>query len=147
MNLVDCDLVVLRSPRDWRLSNVRRILVPTAGRGQHDDLLARVLASFSRGGERQVTALRVLPLATTAGQRGTVERSLKRMVRDVCHGDPTTEVILSDSAVSAIAQRAADTDLMILGTQRDGRRRLFGSFVTQIARATSVPLLLISRRS
>ena len=147
MNLVDCDLVVLRSPRDWRLANVRRILVPIAGRGQHDDLLARVLASFSRGGERQVTALRVLPSATTAGQRETVERSLKRMVRDVCHGNPTTEVVLSDSAVSAIAQRATDTDLMILGTQRDGRRRLFGPFVTQIAHATSVPLLLISRRS
>ncbi len=147
MNLVDCDLVVLRSPRDWRLANVRRILVPTAGRGQHDDLLARVLASFSRGGERQVTALRVLPSSTSDGQRETVERSLKRMVRDICHGNPTTEVVLSDSTVSAIAQRATDTDLMILGTQRDGRRRLFGPFVTQIAQATSVPLLLISRRS
>ena len=122
------------------------ILVPTAGRGDHDDLLARILASFSRGGQRRVTALRVLPEATVEAERRAAERAVRRLARDIWQGQPEVEVMLSDAPGRAIAQRAAMTDLVILGTQRAGRRRLFGQFVTQIAQLTPTPLLLISRR-
>ncbi len=147
MNLVDCEIVVLRSPRDWRLSSVRRILVPTAGRGEHSNLLARLLASLSRGEQRHVTALRVMARATSDAQRIAAQRGLRRWTRDVWHGEAAVEVQLSDSAAEEVARRAAEVDLVILGTQRAGGRRLFGSFVTQIAQSTDVPLLLISRRA
>ena len=146
MNLVDCDLVVLRAPQGWHLSSVRRILVPTAGRGGHDDLLARVLASLSRGGERHVTALRVLPTTVRDTERRATERAVRRLAREVWQGQPEVEVVLSETPDTAIAQRAATADLVILGTQRAKRRRLFGQFVTQIAQLTPTPLLLISRR-
>jgi nucleotide-binding universal stress UspA family protein len=47
-----------------------------------------------------------------------------------------------------IAARAAGSDLLILGLQRLGRRRrVFGEQVLEIARRTTCPLLMISRRS
>ena len=120
MNLVDCEIVVVRCPRDWQLSSVRSILVPTAGRGEHSSLLARLLASLSREEQRHVTALRVMPQATGDTQRSAAERGLRRWTRDVWHGKAKIEVRLSDSAAEEVARRAAEVDLVILGTQRSG---------------------------
>ena len=61
MNRVDSDVVVLRTPDFWRLSEVKDILVPVRGAGWQDELLARLLGSISRTTTAEVTFLKVLP--------------------------------------------------------------------------------------
>jgi hypothetical protein len=45
-----------------------------------------------------------------------------------------------------VAQQAAESDLVILGTQRGGRRRAIGRTALEVARATRGGVILISHR-
>ena len=59
MGQVSCDVAILRAPPGWLLRNVRSVLVPLGGRGGHDVLRTRLLASIHRLGVRETTLLRV----------------------------------------------------------------------------------------
>ena len=61
MSQVDSHVIVLRGPDGWKLSSVKKVLVPLGGRGQHDQLRARLLGSLYRHGIRQIDFLQVLP--------------------------------------------------------------------------------------
>lgn len=145
---VDCDVVVLRAPQGWRLDGVRQIVVPVAGRGDHDMLRARLLGSLCRAGAREVTFLRVvapeLPDASVAQAR----RALARLAEDEApRGSTRVEVVRGDSVAAAVTHRAAGSDLVILGLQRLHRRRkAFGSVALRIARETGCAIIMISRR-
>ncbi|MFH1999686.1 MAG: amino acid permease, partial [Planctomycetota bacterium] len=146
MSQVDSDIVVLRAPKGWQLADARRITVPIAGRGGHNRLLARLLASLSRSNHRDITFLKVLPMAATAQESRQAERELQRTARDLCLSDANVNVVSSDSTVGVVAECADRSDLLILGIQRFSRRRkLFGQFALQVAGKTSCPILLISR--
>ena len=55
---------------------------------------------------------------------------------------------VQDFYLLEVEERADDSDLLILGLQRLGRRqKVFGDTVLEIAQRTTVPLLMISRRS
>jgi nucleotide-binding universal stress UspA family protein len=143
----DCDIVVLRAAAGWQLSQVRRILVPTGGRGGHDRLLARLLGSFSRTAAPEVTFLKVLPPHTTAKQRQLDEQAVGQTAQLLCPGGCLVDVVCQADPVSVVTDYAAHSDLVIMGVQRVSRRRkLFGQFALQIALRTKMPLLLISRR-
>ncbi len=147
MNQVHCDVVVLRAPQGWQLSQVQRILVPVAGRGGHDLLLARLLASLARDRRRQVTLLKVLKSAATDTQQRQARRELSRMAADLNVADAGIQVEIADSAMSTIIERATSADLVVLGVRRARRgRRLFGHFTMQVARQTTTPLLLVCNR-
>jgi amino acid transporter/nucleotide-binding universal stress UspA family protein len=144
---IDADIAVLRASKDWRLSDAKRILVPVAGRGGHEHLLARLLGSLLRTGDREVTFLQVLPVSVPPEEARRVKKILQSLAHDEVGERGAVEVIQSDDAISAVAERAADCDLMILGIQRLGRRnKLFGGFTRQLAARTSCPLIAISRR-
>lgn len=144
---VDCDIVVLRAAEGWQLSQVRRILIPSAGRGGHDLLLARLLGSLSRDMQRQITLFRVLQPTASQREERTAQRDLRRMANDLRAPNAIVEVVRSDDPSQAIADRASSCDLLVLGVQRVGRhRRLFGDFGLRVARATTTPLLLIGNR-
>jgi nucleotide-binding universal stress UspA family protein len=147
MSLVDCDIVVLRAPTGWDLADVRRITVPVAGRGGHDRLLARLLASLSRSNHREIAFLQVLPEKAAEEERRLAQRGIKRMARNLCWFDPEVIVVPSDSPVDVVVEHADKSDLLVLGAQRLSRRKkLFGRFALEVARRTSCPTLLISRR-
>ncbi len=148
MSRVNCDIVFLRSPNDWSPeTGVRRILVPVAGRGGHDELLARLLGSWARTAERNVTFLRVMPESTSDAEVRKARRELARTARDHSFANATTAVELSNRSVQAVATQAAAHDLTVLGVQRVSRRsKLFGSFSLELARLTDCPLIFISRR-
>jgi len=144
---VDSDTVFLKSPADWQLSKVRSILVPVGGRGDHDELRARLLGSLCRTSEREITFLRIVPEGTTDKDMQWIRYKLIRFAGDEVPIEPRAEVIRSDSVVEGIKGYAARSDLVILGIRRYGRRRkVFGEVAVEIARATPGAILLISRK-
>jgi len=82
LSRLSSDVVVLRAPKNWQLSDTQKILVPVAGRGGHDYLLARLLGSLSRKQKRHVTFLRVVPTSTPPSELKRIKRDLDRMARD-----------------------------------------------------------------
>lgn len=144
---VTCDVVVLRAPSGWLLEHVERVLVPLGGRGGHEELRARLLASMHRLGARQFTLLRVLPSNATEREQAAARRELKRLARDEVPGAADLVVSCTDDVVGELTTRAAEHDLVILGLQQKSRRRrVFGDIVLRIARETSCGLVMISRR-
>ena len=87
LNAVDCDVVVLRAPKDWSLSADTKIIVPVGGRGGHDALRARLLGSLGRAGLKSVRFVQAtkqsLPIvhqapARTGAARLRQRRNLRR---------------------------------------------------------------------
>jgi len=147
MSEVRCDVVVLRAARGWRLEGVRRVLVPIAGWGGHDVLRARLLGSLCRTGSREIVLMRVLPYGTLRAVERSAERGLKRIALDEVPGQAATEVVKSHDVTEEITRRAMESDLVILGLQRPGRRRkLFGDLTLQIARSTNSGIIMIGSR-
>lgn len=143
---VDCDVVVMRAERDWTLPDDARILVPTAGRGGHDHLLARLLGSLTRTSQRHVTFLRVAPASTPDSQCRVLTRQLEKFAGVLCQGQSDAELVRDDQPVEVIVERARSYDLLVLGVQRTAdRRKLFGPFVLSIARRTTCPILAVCR--
>ena len=141
------DVVVLRAKKHWQFAQADRILVPVGGRGGHDYLLARLLGSLARKQQRQVTFVRVVPMDTTSNDLKRIKRELDRMARDNVSGKCEREVILHDDPMEAVAQRADESSLIVLGVQRIGpRQKLFGSFTRQVAQRTQCPIIVLSRR-
>ncbi|MCP4873587.1 MAG: amino acid permease [Proteobacteria bacterium] len=141
------DLVVLRAPLGFRVSEARRILVPVGGRAAHDELRARLLGSLQRTGEREVTFLRVLPPEASADDEEAARRQLRHIATDEAPGRATIEVVRSDSFPAVLAARSAETDLLVLGMLRIGRRgRGFGRQVLDAASGTDCAAVFIGRR-
>ncbi len=147
LGVLDSDVVVLRSRVGWQLAEAENILIPIAGRGSHESLLALLLGSLLRHKKRQVTFLHVLPTSAGSGELRRARRALVRLAADGARQRCQIEVLQTDDALAAVAARAAASDLTILGVQRHGRRKkLLGNFTRQIAQRTSCPLIVISRR-
>jgi amino acid transporter len=147
MSQVDSHVIVLRIPRGWNLTSVQKVLVPFGGRGQHDRLRARLLGSLYRYGIRQIQFLQVLPQNASRHDVRKAEKWLAGMSRDELGVDAKIEVRCSNSAIDSIIERAADADLLVLGTQRFARnQKFFGETALRIARQTSCGLILINRK-
>lgn len=146
---VDSDVVVLRSPPGWKLSDVRRVLIPIAGAGHQEELRARLLGSLTRVASPEVTYLRVVPPGTTGASRRRIRRGLERLTEDPELGFGRVEVRAAADPVAAIATRAEEADLVLLGLQRASRTdKRFGEFARRVADATpqKTALVMISRR-
>lgn len=141
------DVVVLRAPPDYRVSEARRILVPIAGRSTHDELRARLLGALQRTGEREVTFLRVLGPGASAEVERDARRQLEHIADDEAPGRSQIEVLQAPNFLDVLEARSADTDLLILGMLRIGRRgRGFGEISLEIARRTRCGAVFIGRR-
>jgi amino acid transporter/nucleotide-binding universal stress UspA family protein len=148
MSRVEGEVVLLRASSDWKLDDVRRVLVPAGGRRDQSAVRARLIGNLCRAGAREVTYLRVLPATTDATTERHIRRELKKLARDEAPRVSAASVTLRDDMITEVVERAAESDLLILGLQRLGRRRkVFGKNVLEIARRTTCPLLMISRRS
>ncbi|EMI52164.1 APC family permease [Rhodopirellula sallentina] len=141
------DVVVLRAPPDWELSQAERILVPVGGRGGHDYLLTRLLSSLSRHQKRQVKFLRVVPTSMLPMDRRRVAKELKRTAEENSGSDCEQEVVTSNDVLGTITNQAGEKGLIVLGVQRLGpRQKLFGDFTRKIALESDSPIIIISRR-
>ena len=147
LGTLEANVVVLRSRQNWRLADAKRILIPVAGRGGHEHLRALLLGSLLRNSARDVTFLRVLPNTATPQDVRRATRELRRLAADEVHQRCTIEVLQHEDPLTIVSGRAENSDLVLLGVQRHGRRRkLFGAFTRQLARRTSCPMIVMSRR-
>jgi basic amino acid/polyamine antiporter, APA family len=147
MSQVDSHVIVLRTPIGWNLSSVKKVLVPFGGRGQHDQLRARLLGSLYRQGIRQIHFIQVLPENSPPEAIQKAEVWLAKMAKDELGGDAKIAVYCSDSAIDLIIEQAAEVDLLVLGMQRFARhQKFFGATALHIARQTSCGLILINRK-
>ena len=81
-----------------------------------------------------------------AGRR--FERVLRRLARDEAAGPYRVELELTDDPVDCIAHRAEANDLVVMGMENRGREKpLLGPFALEVARKTTVPLILLGRRA
>ena len=144
---VPCDVAILRAPSGWQLRDVRRVLVPLGGRGKHDELRARLLASIHRMGARESTLLRVVPSSMTLRDQERAATELRRVAKDEVAGNSNAIIVAEDDVVSAVVRQAAQADLVVLGLKRIGqRRKVFGDLALRIARETNCGIIMISRR-
>ena len=144
---VDADVVILRAPAEWTPAEARRILVPSRGGRDQSPVRARLLGSLTREAPRDITFLGVLSEKAGQAMHRRAQRDLERLARDEAGGDAHAELAIGDDLVSEVSRRTADTDLLILGFHRTGRRRaVFSTRMLTIARATDCPLLMISHR-
>jgi basic amino acid/polyamine antiporter, APA family len=144
---LDANVVVLRSRENWRLADAKRILVPIRGRGGHQHLLAQLLGSILRDTEREVTFLRVLPTSVGQDELRRATRELAHLAHDYVRQRSEVKVLQSDDPLATIAQCANESDLLILGVQREGRqKKLFGNLTRQIAARSACPIIVLSRR-
>ncbi len=144
---VDADVVIMRAPQDWKPEQAHRILAPSRGGRDQSPVRARLLGSLLRTGRRDVAYMGVVSANVGAGVRKRAMRDLERLAWDEVGESAHAEVVVGDDVVAQVASRAAETDLLILGFHRRGRRRaVFSSLMLRIARATSCPLVMISHR-
>jgi APA family basic amino acid/polyamine antiporter len=147
MSRVDSNIVVLRAQNGWDVSTVKRALVPVGGRGGQDLLRARLLGSLYHMGVDEITFLLILPENTPEESVIQSRNWLRHLAEDERATDARIVVIRSDRPADEIIRHAEETDLLILGLQRKGRRRkVFGDMALQIARRTSCGLILVNRK-
>jgi len=147
LNEVECDVVALRAPKDWSLTQSTRIIVPVGGHGGHDDLRARLLGSLGRAGCTNVRFVQVTKDNVPAGAKRQKERELRVFAEEETFGVPHCEIIESENMVEALANEAGPNDLIILGLQHERHKRLFSKLALQVARRTEAATLMISRRT
>lgn len=146
LSRLDANVVVLRSRPDWHLAQTERILIPIAGRADHQHLRALLLGRLLRGTTRHVTFVRVLPSGTHNDEVARVERALTKLAADEARYHYDVKVVRNDDPLAAITEFANNSDLMILGIQSKGpRQKLIGHFTRQIAQRTSCPIIVMSQ--
>ncbi len=144
---LEVDVVIVRAPHRWHVTEARRVLVPIGGRRDQSRLRARLIASLSRSGERSLTFLRTAPPALAPETRRRLERDLDALARDEATGPYEVAVEDTDRPREAIIERTADADLVVMGLPRRGRDwRGLGELARAVAHETDVPLVLIGRR-
>ncbi len=144
---VDSDVVVLRVPKGWRLANVRRILVPVAGRNVHDQLRARLLSSIVRTRAAQITFLKVFSENTALQVCEKGRQDLNRFAREEVHLNYDVKISRNNNIAEEIIKQAHNHDLIVLGLQRFSRRlRTFGEITLQIARNLDCAILMINHK-
>jgi nucleotide-binding universal stress UspA family protein len=144
---LDSDVMVVRAPHRWRISRARRVLVPMGGLRAQSRLRARLLASLTRSDDCAITFLRAVAPLTPADLLRRAERELRALARDEAEG--AYEVIVEKAADprDAILRHAADTDFVLMGMPPvRGTGRGLGDLTLAVARATDVPLVLVSGR-
>jgi nucleotide-binding universal stress UspA family protein len=147
MSRVEGDVKIVRAPMAWKVGDAQKILVAAGGRRDQSRIRAHLIGNMCRTRLREITYLRVLPAASSPAEKLRAKQELAKLAADEAPGISTTHVVCSDDMISVITAKAAESDLLVLGLQRLGRRnKVFGKLVLKIADRTTCPLLMISQR-
>ncbi len=146
MNDVDCDVVVLKAPNGWRLSSVRKVLVPAGGKSVNYMLRTRILSSLWRLNRPEISFMRIVPEHLNTEDVKRAWQQLVAIAGEEVPGVPQVTVVQNDSVEDAVLSEAARSDLLVLGLQQTGRRRRrFGELTLNISQKANCAVVLISK--
>ncbi len=144
---IDADVVILRAPPRWDVSTARQILVPVRGQPIHSPLRARFLASLSRTTPPDLTFLQTLPMSAKTDVQRRQQQKLQRLAREEASGPYKVEIHLADDPFDTIVDRVSKSDLIVMGMESRLRHKpSIGPFALEVARKTSVPIILLGCR-
>ena len=104
LSTLDANVVVLPATPELAARSAQKILIPVARRGGHEHLLAQLLGSLLRGGQREVTFLRVLSTAAGPDEVRRAERDLARLAADETRQPFHVDVVQSDDVLAAMVE-------------------------------------------
>jgi len=140
-----CDVAVVR---DRGLSQVERILVPTAG-GPNAALAAEMAIALAEEYEGKVTALYICRSGTEA-EVEHAKRVIDKTLADLEWDRPLEpRVIAAPDIVQGVLAEAEEHDLVVLGATREGlfQQLLVGNVPETIARRCSKTVIVVKRRA
>lgn len=139
------DLVLLGAPEHWRLSDVRKVLVPVGGRRDQSHLRARLLGSLCRSYDLEVTYLGII--TGEGGNASALEADLRELAEDEAPGHSKLRVQHCTQVAAALVDAAKGADLVILGLRRDREGgKVIGEVPVRMAREAGTALLMIGGR-
>ena len=144
---VGCDVALMKSPPDWKLHEVERVLVPVGGRGTEHELRARFLSSLCRGENREVTFLSVVSSSATESQVNDTRHTIARLAEVKLPTRVKVEVVKSDTPVQAILDVSPSYDLIVLGLGRLPNSNLLENPAMRVAHECSCAAILLSRHN
>ena len=144
---VGCDVALMKSPPDWQLHKVERVLVPVGGRGTEHELRARFLSSLCRGDDREVTFLSVVPTSASESQVKDTRQTIARLAEVKLPTRVKVEVVKSDTPVQAILDVSPSYDLIVLGLGRLPNSNLLENPAMRVAHECSCAAILLSRHN
>jgi len=147
INNVNCDVVVLRAPYEWKFKDVKKVLIPVAGNNEHGELLARTIGTLNRIGNPSIEFVKILPEYSSWENCEKARNDIFKTAEDfIQNGNFTVKIIKKDSVVDEIVSRSKEFDLVILGFRKVGKYlKAFGTLTQQIVHNTDTPIILISR--
>lgn len=145
---VECDVVIFRQPfSDWKISDIKKILVPVAGFSEHDLLRARILASLWRENHPMVSFVQILPTNTPTEVVVKRRKKLDSFASQIIPEKTDVRVYLNDNPKELLISLSNKSDLVILGLTKPGPRRpVLGDLPVALATNTSSGLIFISRK-
>ncbi|MEE2962282.1 MAG: amino acid permease [Myxococcota bacterium] len=143
---IGCDVALMKSPPNWELSKIRRILVPVAGRGKEHELRARFLASLCREVNPEITFLSLVPDAATNQQVDSVVESINRLADVKTWSRSTVQVRRSQTPPETILECCKDYDLVILGLGRLMYQDLLDNPAIRVAYECECASIILSRK-
>lgn len=146
LSRVKCDVVVFRQPYSgWKISGVRRVLMPVAGFGSHDVLRARVAASLWRLCQPEFHFIQILPEGTAKEVQQRNYEKLSRFSKRIIPQNSVAEIRVSPDPREELKKQASEHDLVIMGLgQRGPGKKAFGSIAMKMASETDTALIFIS---
>jgi amino acid transporter/nucleotide-binding universal stress UspA family protein len=148
INRQPCDMAILKSDSE-EIPSFRRILLSIGGQEVHDHLKARIVHSLSQEEENEVTFLRVIAEGSATSVMRRTEESLKNTAKMYNIPEAKLEIAQDSNVAEAIATRANDHDLLILGMRKGAwlKSFFFGMIAQQITGLVRCPTLLTKTKS
>ena len=145
---VECDVVIFRQPfSGWKISDVKKILVPVAGFADHDLLRARILASLWRENHPLVSFIQILPTNTPTKVVAENRKKLHSFASQIIPEKTDSRVYLDDKPKELLITLSDKSDLVILGLSKPGPNSpVLGKLPIALAEDTSSGLIFISRK-
>ena len=145
---VKADVVVFRQPyTGWKITEVKKVLVPVAGFSSHDPLRARVAGSLWRASQPEFKFIQILPANTSNDVVQKNHVKLSRFAGRIIPGKVEAEVILSDDVQGELIKQTAEHDLIIMGLGKPGvHEKAFGNISLALAENTDTALIFISKK-
>lgn len=145
---VQGQIVILKAPAGWNLSQVKKILVPAAGKSVNGTLRARLLSSVARLTDPDIRFLQVVGKSVSEKVRQKLLNELYEVALDEAANPSklSVEVNRAESISDELINEARDADLVVMGLPIvNQKKRIFGDLAIDMAQKSETPLLIIGR--